>query len=74
MTDAVLYAKHQQFADEDFLMKQFTTSNYYYMWPFKKSLLREIAKNRAAIRDERLHEKIIDANEILSSIDEKSEE
>jgi hypothetical protein len=74
MTDAVLYSKYRQFSSTDFLVRQFTTSKYYYMWPFKKSLAREITKNRDAIRDERLHEKIIDANEILSSIHEKSEE
>ena len=73
MTDAVLHSKTGRFASNEWITRQFTTSKYYYMWPFKKSLQREIAKNRDAIRAERLHEKIIDANAILSSIDEKSE-
>ena len=73
MTDLVFFSEFKQFSDFNFLEKQFIGSGYYYMWPFKKSLQREIAKNRDAIRAERLHEKIIDANAILSSIDEKSE-
>ena len=73
MTDAVFYSRYKQFADLDFLTKQFATSNYYFMWPFKKSLLAEIEKNRESIRLGRLQEKIIDSNQILSALDEKSD-
>ena len=73
MTDAVLFAKHKRFANDEYLLRQFTSPAYYYMWPFKKALRREIEKNRDAIVEERLHEKIIDANDILLSLAEKSE-
>ncbi len=73
MTDAVLFRRYKQFSDDDHLVKQFATANYYFMWPLKQSLLKEIEKNRECIRKGRLHEKIIDANAILSSISEKSD-
>lgn len=74
MTDAVFFSKHKQFADLGFLTKQFATSNYYFMWPFKKSLIAEIEKNRDSIRRGKLHKKIIDSRRILSALDEKSGE
>lgn len=73
MTDAVFFTRYKQFSDIDFLTKQFATSSYYFMWPFRKSLLAEIEKNRENIRLGRLHEKIIDSNKFLSALDEKSD-
>jgi len=73
MTDAVFFSKHGQFAELEFLTDQFAKSNYYFMWPFKKSLLAEIEKNRESILQKRLHEKIVDSNKILSALNEKNE-
>ena len=72
MTDAVFFERYKQFAGKDHLTEQFTSSNYYFMWPFKKTLWREIEKNREYIRSGRLHKKIIDTDKILSAISEKS--
>lgn len=72
MTDAVLFKKYNQFADDDFLTKQFTTSKYYFMWPMKKTLWTEIEKNRERIKSGEIHKKIIHSKRILSTISEKS--
>jgi hypothetical protein len=44
------------------------------MWPFKKTLLAEVEKNREYIKSGRLREKIVDSDKILSTISEKSGE
>lgn len=72
MTDAVFFERYKQFAETGYLTSQFTSSNYYFMWPFKKALIAEVEKNREYIKTGSLREKIVDADKILSTISEKS--
>ena len=72
MTDAVFFERYKQFVETDHLTSQFTSSNYYFMWPFKKTLVAEVEKNREHIRAGSLRKKIVDADKILSTISEKS--
>ena len=73
MTDAVMFSSTGRFVDLSFLENQFTGSGYYFMWPFTKSLRSEIENNRKLIKANRLHKKIIDADQILSAYLEESD-
>ena len=72
MTDAVLFSQYKQFSDRNFLEKQFIGSNYYYMWPFTKSLHEEIDNNRNLIKLGKLDKKIVDGSKILAAYTGKS--
>ena len=67
MTDAVTLHETGHFTNIGWMSGQFTTGAYYFMWPFEKQLKREIQNNRRLILDNRLHEKIPEANDILKA-------
>lgn len=65
MSDAVHKKMTGDFLSIDFLSKQFLTGAYYFMWPFKSSVLAMIEKNRNNIISGEF-EKNSDYKEILS--------
>lgn len=66
LTDAVSYKKTGKFVDIAWLKKQFTSSAYFFMWPFEVDLENRIEKNRELIKSGKLSEKISCADEIIS--------
>jgi len=72
MTDAVHYRSTGKFVDMNWLIKQFTTSKYYFMWPFQKSLVDEIKRNREMIKYDYLDEKIYNSKKILDAFQNRA--
>lgn len=64
MTDAVSYKISKKFFEIDFISKQFVSSSYYFMWPFKQDIEHRIELNRLLIASGALSKKI-DCDEIL---------
>ena len=50
VTDAVLFEEEKRFSNADWLVDQFVSAGYYFMWPFKNHVLRTIEKNREMIK------------------------
>ena len=69
MSDAVSYRVHRQFSNIDWVADQFTSSAYYFMWPFRESLIKEIEHNRILIKIDALEEKIPEACKILDILE-----
>lgn len=65
VSDFITFKQTRKFIPTDFLVSQFTTSKYYFMWPFKEDLLKRITNNRNLILTNRLSNKI----KIVSSIE-----
>ena len=66
MSDAVSYKVFGEFLPIDFIEKQFLTSAYYYMWPFKHDIHNRILANRDLIKKGALNQKIEKSSEILA--------
>lgn len=71
VSDAVLYSQRQQFIDTKWLIKQFTSEKYYFMWPFQSSASKEIKENRKMIKAGILSEKIPSSSKILAAFQGK---
>lgn len=69
MSDAVQLKTTGAFLEWNFIMKQFTSSAYYWMWPFKSSIMDDVSKNRALIWQNRLDEIIPISKDILKCFD-----
>ena len=65
MSDAVSYKTTGEFLPIEFIEKQFLTSAYYYMWPFKYDIRNRILGNRELIKKGTLNQKIETSSEIL---------
>jgi len=65
MTDAVLFQNAHRFTLKSWLLDQFTSGSYYFMWPFSKFLGKEIDKNRDLIKNCQLHVLIPASYDIL---------
>lgn len=68
MTDAVTYKISKSFFEMEFISRQFVTSSYYFMWPFKQDIEHRIELNRSLISAGMLFKKI-DCDEILECFD-----
>jgi hypothetical protein len=68
MTDAATWHTSGKFVNIDWLVKQFTSSSYYFMWPFDTHVKKQITKSRELIVGGNLHEKIPESREILASL------
>ena len=67
MTDAVVHRKLGRFTFKHWMADQFTSSAYFFMWPFLTDIKERIEENRKLIRDGRLQEKIPAAADILNA-------
>lgn len=67
MTDAVYHLAFGSFADTNWLAEQFTTSSYYFMWPFRKGIERQIESNRTAILEDKMQKLIPESKEIIDA-------
>ena len=65
ITDAVTYKDIGHFSDVTFITTQFTSMNYYRMWPFKTDIENRVNENRELIKSGELSEKISFADEII---------
>lgn len=65
ITDAVQYKSTGSFTNIDWMIKQFSGSAYFFMWPFKKDIRNRILTNRSLIQEGKLNEKIDFADEII---------
>jgi hypothetical protein len=68
MTDAATWHTSGKFVNIDWLVKQFTSSSYYFMWPFDTHVKKQITESRELIMGGNLHEKISESREILASL------
>ena len=68
MSDAVNFKLTKSFLSMDFVSKQFLTSAYYFMWPFKQDIEKRIELNRSLIASGKLSKKL-DCEEILKCFD-----
>jgi hypothetical protein len=66
MSDAVRYKTTGNFLPNEFIEKQFLTSAYFWMWPFKEDLQARVNRNRELIVSGKLSLKIDAADEILN--------
>jgi len=66
VTDMVNYKQTGKFVPIEQIEKQFVSSSYYFMWPFKNHINKLIEENRKLIADNRLSEKINIADKIKS--------
>jgi len=71
MSDAVAYKRYGDVLSNDFLSKQFMTSSYYFMWPFRKSIDSYLTMMHKHTKDETLQQVIFITNDILRCFDDK---
>jgi hypothetical protein len=64
ISDMVAFEQTGIFSPIENVIQQFVSSSYYFMWPFKSSLTKEIEENRKLIVEGRLSEKIDIANDL----------
>jgi hypothetical protein len=68
VTDAVQYELTGRFTKKEWMSKQFTSSSYFFMWPFSKLIGRKIEENRELIKKGQLPKKIPVARDILNLV------
>lgn len=66
MTEAVHFKATGIFTDIGWVADQFTTSSYFFMWPFRENIMERIAENRDLIRKNSLSKKISFCDEIIA--------
>ena len=69
LTDAVEYKTTGKFSDIDWLTGQFTTSKYYFMWPFNNDIRERVLLNRDLILKNQLSDKIEISSDIMKCFD-----
>ena len=68
VTDAVQYELTGRFTKKEWMSKQFTSSSYFFMWPFSKLIGKKIEENRELIKNGQLHRKIPVTHDILNLV------
>lgn len=66
MSDAVTFKSEGQFTNIDWMSGHFTSSDYFFMWPFKNDIQLRILENRNLIKFGKLSNKIDIADEIIA--------
>jgi len=76
MTLLVIYEEAKAVGEEDtcgvppYIVRQFTKSNYYYMWPFKSAVEKELQAALEKVMDGRIDKEYPLASQVRSIIQE----